>query len=176
MEKIYIISLEMNGSGADFLTQDIKERDEKCLEYWQHLVKNKLAGSVAVREDIVDDDRWQLTKDEEQYYFDTLDWDATKVLFQKEYHPLMMKSTADLNRQIGRIAANHPDHRLYNKAQNLVLLYNHNMSETVENTRLWREWNRLQRDPYMKEQADAMLQKMLDTPYHRNLYSARKMK
>lgn len=176
MEKLYIISLELDGSGADFLTQSIKERNEKYLEYWQHMVDNKLSGSVSVYEDTVDDDRYKEAMDDSPYYFDTLDWDNIKTLFQKEYHPRMMKSKADLERQIGRIAVHHKDHRLYGKAQNLVMLYNHNMSENPENDCYWREWLRLKRNPEQKSQAEAVLQKMHRTPYHRNLYAARTKK
>lgn len=173
MNKLYIVSLDMDGSGADFLTQSIKERDAKALEYWQSLVDNRQPGSVTVREDIVDDDRYKEAMNEDSYYFDTLDWDNTKVLFQKEYHPHMMKSKVDLQKQIQRIEAVHKDHRLYNKALNKVIFYNHNMSMSAENQRYWKEWMRLNRDPEKKEQADALLKKMGDEPYHRNLYTAR---
>lgn len=173
MEKLYIVSIELDGSGADFLTQSIKERDNKYLEYWQYLVDNKLVGSVNVREDIVSYERWKAIKEDDQYYFDTLDWNNTKILFQKKYHPQMMKSKADLEKQITRIAANHPHHRLYNKAQGLVILYNHNMSETLENSTYWREWRFLDRNPETKIQAEEMLRKMNETAYHRDLYTAR---
>ena len=173
MEKIYIVSLELDGSAADSLTQSIKERDNKYLEFWQHMVDNKLAGAVVVREDIVDDNRYKEAKDGEQYYFDTLDWNNTKTLFQKKYHPRMMKSKADLERQITRIAANHPNHRLYNKAQLLVIYYNHNISESLENLMYWKEWKVLDRNPETKIQAEDMLRKMHETVYHRDLYTAR---
>lgn len=171
MEKLYAVSLDIAGSGADFLTESISERNAKYHEYWDYLQQNKLAGTVTVREDIIPYERWKEAKTDPTYYFDTVDWDKTKVLYRKEYHPRMMKSKADLERQIQRIHAIHKDHRLYNRAQNLVLKYNHLMSITAENEHYWREWRRLDINPEEKQQADALLRKMHETPYHRNLYS-----
>lgn len=171
MEKIYIVSLDTAGSGADFLTGSISERNAKYHEYWQYLQQNKLAGTVSVREDTIPYERWKEAKTDPTCYFDTVDWNKTKVLHQKEYHPRMMKSKADLVRQIQRIHAAHGDHRLYNRAQKLVLKYNHLMSMTAEDDHYWREWKWLDHNPEKKQEADAMLCKMRETPYHRNLYT-----
>lgn len=170
MEKIYIISLETNGSGADFLTQSINERDATYKEYFQYLVDNRLAGSVIIREDIVD---YKIVKNDSQCYFDTLDWDKTTVLHQKEYHPHMMKSKAELQRQIQRIYAVHKDHRLYNKALSLVMLYSHNMSMTAENELFWKNWKQNSIDPDNKGRAVYWENRLHTQPYHRNLYTAR---
>lgn len=171
MEKIYIISLDTAGSGADFLTGSISERNAKYHEYWKYLQQNRQAGIVTVREDTIPYEIWKEAMNDPTSYFDTADWDKTRTLYQKEYHPRMMKSKEDLERQIQRINAVHKDHRLYNKAQNLVLKYNHNMSMTAENDHYWREWNWLDRNPEKKQEADALLRKMHETPYHRNLYT-----
>lgn len=56
--------------------------------------------------------------------------------------PTDMKSKKDLTMQIQRIRAVHGRHRLYGRAQNLVIQYNHNMSMTEENDALWRKYMR----------------------------------
>lgn len=51
-----------------------------------------------------------------------------------------MKSKKDLTLQLQRIYNVHCHHRLYDRAQSLVLRYNHNMSMTEENDLLWRKY------------------------------------
>ena len=51
-----------------------------------------------------------------------------------------MKSKKDLTIQIQRIRAVYGCHRLYGRAQNLVIRYNHNTSATEENDVLWRKY------------------------------------
>lgn len=51
-----------------------------------------------------------------------------------------MKNKKDLTLQIQRINNAHRGHRLYSRAIRLAVLYNHNMSETAENTSLWQKY------------------------------------
>lgn len=51
------------------------------------------------------------------------------------------KSKADLTKQIGRISAVHKNHRLYNKALDLVMLYRHNMTMSKQNKDFEDEYN-----------------------------------
>jgi len=87
-----------------------------------------------------------------------------------------MKSKKDLTMQIQRIRAVHDRHRLYGRAQNLVIRYNHNMSMTEENDALWRKYMRCHYPdgtvrPDMDSMAAHYLKLMNDTKYPKTVYA-----
>lgn len=76
-----------------------------------------------------------------------------------------------------RIHKNHPHHRLYNKAQSLVLYYNHNMSKTEENTLLWQKYMQChyypssRMRPGMEHTAAHYLELMKTTKYSKEVFA-----
>lgn len=88
------------------------------------------------------------------------------------------KSKNDLIAQIGRIYDNFKDHRLFDKAQSLVLLYNYNMSMTETNHRLHREYMDCHDffgkvRPGMEQKAKELLSMMSNTQYPQTVYAVR---
>ena len=88
------------------------------------------------------------------------------------------KSKNDLIAQIGRIYDNFKDHRLFDKAQALVLHYNYNMSMTETNHRLHREYMACHDfignvRPGMEQRAKELLSLMSNTQYPQTVYAAR---
>lgn len=53
---------------------------------------------------------------------------------------MRMKSKRDITEQINRIYSLYKDNRRYNKAQNIVLRYNYNMSVTDTNKELFNKY------------------------------------
>ena len=87
-----------------------------------------------------------------------------------------MKSKKDLSMQIQRIRAVHGRHRLYGRAQNIVIRYNHNMSMTGENDALWRKHMRCHYlggtvCPEMEGTAAYYLKLMNETKYPKAVYA-----
>ena len=87
------------------------------------------------------------------------------------------KSKNDLLAQIGRIYDNFKDHRLYNRARAFMIIYNYNMSMTVTNYRLRREYTDCHDSsgkirPGMEQKAKELLSMMFNTQYPRTVYTA----
>lgn len=88
-----------------------------------------------------------------------------------------MKSKKDLTLQLQRIYKVHYHHRLYNRAQILVLRYNHNMSMTEENNSLWRKYMQChfylsgEVRPGMEHIAAHYLKLMCETKYPKAVYA-----
>ena len=87
-----------------------------------------------------------------------------------------MKSKKDLTIQIQRIRAVHNRHRLYGRAQNIVIRYNHNISMTEENDALWRKYMRCHYPggtirPELESMAAYYLKLMDETKYPKAVYA-----
>lgn len=87
-----------------------------------------------------------------------------------------MKSKKDLTIQIQRIRAVHNRHRLYGRAQNIVIRYNHNISMTEENDALWRKYMRCHYPggticPELESMAAHYLKLMDETKYPKAVYA-----
>ena len=78
-----------------------------------------------------------------------------------------MKSKKDLTEQMGRIAKNYPNSKLYNLAQSLVLVYNHNMSMTETNKSLHKRYMA----SFNTEEKQILLKEMLEHKYEKNEYN-----
>ena len=87
-----------------------------------------------------------------------------------------MKSKKDLTIQIQRIRGVHNRHRLYGRAQNIVIRYNHNISMTEENDALWRKYMRCHYPggtirPELESMAAHYLKLMDETKYPKAVYA-----
>ena len=88
-----------------------------------------------------------------------------------------MKSKKDLTLQLQRIYKVHYHHRLYARAQYLVLRYNYNMSMTEENVSLWRKYMQChfylsgEVRPGMEHMAAHYLKLMGETKYPKAVYA-----
>ena len=80
-----------------------------------------------------------------------------------------IKSRNDLDKQIGRITSSHSNHRLYNKALELVMRYNHNISVTQQNTEMHRHY--MQMKSVDEKKAQAILEHMQRHKYPVEVYS-----
>lgn len=88
-----------------------------------------------------------------------------------------MKSKKDITEQIQRIYKNHKDHRLYQKAQSIVIVYNDKMSNSEFNKKI----HRLYMDcfyyvsgniiPGREKDAELFLELMGNHKYHRCEYA-----
>lgn len=78
-----------------------------------------------------------------------------------------MKSKKDLTEQMGRIAKNYPKSKLYNLAQSLVLVYNHNMSMAETNKSLHKRYMA----SFNTEEKQMLLKEILEHKYEKNEYN-----
>lgn len=78
-----------------------------------------------------------------------------------------MKSKKDLTEQMDRIAKNYPNSKLYNLAQSLVLIYNHNMSMTEINKSLHKRYMA----SFNAEEKQMLLKEMLEHKYEKDEYN-----
>lgn len=169
--RFYVISLDLDGSGSDYLTATLTECIALYKEYWQYLVDNSLTGKVTIREALVEGQDYDPYIENPQIFFDACDWDKMPVLHSKTYSPKGMKSTAALTAQIQRIFKNHAEHRLYDKALGLVMRYNDRITDTPEHTFYHENWCWVKNDPDRQEEAARWLHKLNHTRYHRSLYA-----
>lgn len=169
MKTLFIVSLDFNGGGADFLASDFSSALKQKDGYIQSLKKNNMKGWVRISRTDVTVSEFNEFITDSTLFFDQIG-NYKLVEISADAVGIRTKSKADLERQIGRIFVNHKDHRLYMKAQTLVLRYNYNMSETPQNTALHKEYMYLnQRNP---AQAEQILSQMHEFHYPIDVYSA----
>ena len=169
MKTLFIVSLDFNGGGADFLESDLSAALKQKDGYIQSLKKNNMKGWVRIsRTDVTASDFNEFITDSTPFFDQIGNYKLVEI--SADAVGIRAKSKADLERQIGRIFANHKDHRLYMKAQMLVLRYNSNMSETPQNTALHKEYMKINsRNP---EQAQLILSQMHEFHYPIDVYAA----
>lgn len=168
MKLVYVVSVDMDGSGADFVTRDDYEKDLKVVEYMDFLLEKRMEGTVTVRKTFVNEKECRMLDTDSSEFMDTVDLDSMELLFRKTYYPKRMKTKDDLGKQMNRIFRNHPKHRLYDKAQALVLKYNHFMSETPEN--IYNHGKYMYYSIWDKRKADWYLERLRKEPYHQDVY------
>lgn len=168
MKTLFVVSLEFDKGGADSLVQDFSAAQNRKKKYINFLKTNHLKAWIHIyRTDVSKRDYTDIIADS-TLFFDNID-NYSLLEISAEAVGIKTKSKADLNKQIGRIFANHKDHRLYMKAQKLVLRYNFNMSQTPQNSALHKEYMYMnQRNP---EQAKDILSQMLEFQYPVDIYT-----
>lgn len=170
MKVIYVISLNYKGGGADGLSPDLQSAQIQKDKYIHWLKENQKNGTVKTFTTEISENEWKEIWDDSTYFFDNLDRFQLKELSADKVYFGRTKSKADLVKQIGRINLLYKDHHLYMKAQNLVLLYNHNMSETDENNDLHKQFMRVcNTNP---QEADRILDEMNERQYPVSVYAA----
>ncbi len=168
----FVVSLDTaQGSGADWASESRKQTADKCKEFLNYLTRERIDGTVTVSETQIPEDDWNDFREDQTFFFDNIGNYKLKRIYSRKISRRGMKSKNELVRQINRICRNFPEHRLYNKAQSLVLLYNHNMSESADNNFFWRNWQTCNRNPERKQEAEHWLKKMGDTKYHKDFYT-----
>lgn len=170
MKVIYVISLNYKGGGADGLSPDLQSAQIQKDKYIHWLKENKKNGTVKTFTTEISENEWKEIWDDSTYFFDNLDRVQMKEISVDKVNIGRMKSKADLEKQIGRINLLYKDHRLYMKAQKLVLLYNHNMSETDENKELHKEY--MQVYNRNSQEAERILAEMHERQYPASIYTA----
>ena len=170
MRTIYVVSLDYKDGGADELSPDLQSAQVQKDKYIRWLKENQRNGTVKTFTTEMSEDEWKDVVDDPAFFFDNLHSVRLKELSVEKVYFGRMKSKADLQKQIGRINLLYKDHRLYMKAQNLVLLYNHNMSETEENKDLHKQFMQVcNRNP---QEADRILTVMHERQYPVSIYAA----
>lgn len=167
----YVVSIDMDGSGADDLTDRHKSMVSMYKKYMKYLVDNGLTGTVTIREAWVEGLDADPYLNEPSVFFDACDWDKMPVLHSKTYSPRSMKSGAEITAQIQRIFKNHGNHRLYDRALSLAMCYNERITSTPENSFYYENWRMTEYNPEKKQEAAAWKRKLQNTKYHRSLYT-----
>ena len=168
MKTLFVVSLDFMNGGADSLFPDLSAALSRKNEYIQSLKENRLKGWVRIFKTEVTSRDFADFIEDSCLFFDNIG-DYTLLELSAEAVGIRTKSKADLNRQIGRIFTNHKEHRLYMKAQNIVLRYNSNMSQTPQNSALHKEYMYMtQRNP---EQAKDILLQMNEFQYPVDVYT-----
>ena len=121
MRKIYVVSLDYKDGGADELSPDLQSAQIQKDKYIRWLKDNRRNGTVKTFTAEMAEDEWKDVMDDITCFFDNLDSTRLKEVSVDKVYFGRMKSKADLQKQIGRINLLYKDHRLYLKAQNLVL-------------------------------------------------------
>ena len=80
MKNLYVISLDMVGSGADDLAATLQESQKTEKEYIGYLVKNNLTGFVNVEKVQVEDEDFQNYLDNPELFFDADDNGTRKAV------------------------------------------------------------------------------------------------
>ena len=73
MKNLFIVSMDLVGSGCDELVRSLPEAREVEKSYINHLVKNEYTGFVNVESVEVEDEDIQTYLDDPQLFFDTDD-------------------------------------------------------------------------------------------------------
>lgn len=164
MKTLYVVSFDMKGGGADYLAPDLTA----VHEYIQSLKKNKIKGLVHIYKTEVTVSDFEDFMDDSTCFFDNIeDYNLQECAVYRI--GTRTKSKADLDKQIGRIFDAHNGHRLYMKAQKLVLRYNFNMSNSPQNISLHERYMRIRSTN--TDKADELLMLMQNVQYPIDIYA-----